>query len=331
MHPAGAVHGNGVHARLPSAPLHLLARRSAIAEVSQSPTPGAAIELKSAQFGQCLIDQLLPQTRDNQSTLTLDLLVAAHSAPSANSPAIVLAVSGDDNLNSDLPDKYTVNRLLPFEHATDCPCRRAVSLNLQSPPSAATKPIKVASVVIPYHAPSGRHLITRRTETLSVFPRAWVFPGGVVDEHESPINAGIRELHEECNLVVTEADLQPLCIWESAYPTEDMKAEYPRAHHCIVYYVASINDGNEKPPATDCNAAEVDCALWLSAEQLQMLSKQGSESTEQWPTTDCDKHITASEVCGSYPNRHGSGVGKGHLFAIRTLLEYGRQQQSTNR
>lgn len=47
-------------------------------------------------------------------------------------------------------------------------------------------------------------LLTRRADTMSFFRRAWVIPGGHVDPGEHLEEAALRELHEECGLLVKD-------------------------------------------------------------------------------------------------------------------------------
>ncbi len=47
----------------------------------------------------------------------------------------------------------------------------------------------------------GSVLLTRRADKMT-FSRAWVCPGGHVDLNESLEVAALRELHEECGILV---------------------------------------------------------------------------------------------------------------------------------
>ena len=51
------------------------------------------------------------------------------------------------------------------------------------------------------------------------FPGCWVMPGGSLDPGETLEEAGARELREECGVDVAPADLTPLAMWESTFPT----------------------------------------------------------------------------------------------------------------
>lgn len=50
-------------------------------------------------------------------------------------------------------------------------------------------------------------LLTKRALTLRAHPGQWAFPGGTVHEGESPLDAGLRELHEEVGMELTPSAL----------------------------------------------------------------------------------------------------------------------------
>ncbi len=66
--------------------------------------------------------------------------------------------------------------------------------------------------------PDGRVLIAKRPEGKSM-AGLWEFPGGKVDQGETPEAALIRELGEELGIDVTEACLAPLTFASHAYET----------------------------------------------------------------------------------------------------------------
>ncbi len=64
---------------------------------------------------------------------------------------------------------------------------------------------------------AGQILLTQRPEGKSL-AGLWEFPGGKVDAGEIPVQALIRELHEEIGIDVAADDLLPLTFVEYHYP-----------------------------------------------------------------------------------------------------------------
>lgn len=61
---------------------------------------------------------------------------------------------------------------------------------------------RVAAMVV---LDDGKFLILKRSDSSSS-PGLWNFPGGGIEEDETPMEAAIRELHEEAGIVVEEDD-----------------------------------------------------------------------------------------------------------------------------
>jgi 8-oxo-dGTP diphosphatase len=64
--------------------------------------------------------------------------------------------------------------------------------------------------------PDGRVLLAQRPEGKSM-AGLWEFPGGKVEDGESPEAALIRELHEELGIETWASCLAPLCFASHAY------------------------------------------------------------------------------------------------------------------
>ena len=64
-------------------------------------------------------------------------------------------------------------------------------------------PVKTTSAaVVVLFDHLGRALLTRRAGHLRKFPGQWVFPGGVVEKHESLEEGAVREVFEETGLTI---------------------------------------------------------------------------------------------------------------------------------
>lgn len=56
-----------------------------------------------------------------------------------------------------------------------------------------------------------RFLIVRRSSTAPWMPLKWSLPGGTIEEGEGPLDAGVREVYEEVDLV-----LEPAAVRQAA-------------------------------------------------------------------------------------------------------------------
>jgi 8-oxo-dGTP diphosphatase len=61
------------------------------------------------------------------------------------------------------------------------------------------KTVKIAACFLLQDC-NGETLMTRRSDSKSSFPRAWVLPGGHIEPGETIEEAAIRELREECGV-----------------------------------------------------------------------------------------------------------------------------------
>ena len=69
-------------------------------------------------------------------------------------------------------------------------------------------PIPAASVIVLRDEPL-EVLLLRRNEKSSFVPNAWVFPGGIIEDDETPEAAAVRETREEAGL---DVDMQSLVV-----------------------------------------------------------------------------------------------------------------------
>lgn len=93
--------------------------------------------------------------------------------------------------------------------------RRLANFTRWAPPTAPLKHAAVAITIVP-HAQTAGFLLTRRAPRLNAHAGQWALPGGRIDKGETTIEAALRELHEEINLVAQASDVLGML---DPYPT----------------------------------------------------------------------------------------------------------------
>ena len=102
----------------------------------------------------------------------------------------------------------------------------------------------------------GRVLTISRTET----PDEQSLPGGIVEVGESEVNAGIRELYEECGVRADEA----YCAWDGCGDGKPLTEDGRTVHVCVVTQWTGLPHAGEM--GTRC--------MWLTPEALVAQSKK---------------------------------------------------------
>ncbi|KAF4521257.1 hypothetical protein B566_EDAN008458 [Ephemera danica] len=140
-----------------------------------------------------------------------------------------------------------------LHHSPECPVGNLSEDDISSIPSEiAGRGIDVAVSVL-VESKDSLILMTKRPEHMRTFPRAWVPPGGHIEQKESLIEAGLRELKEETGLSVSsDATIEVLCLWESVYPVM-LGFGTPVRHHVVL------------------DPEEVQACAWLSPEAVRFL------------------------------------------------------------
>ncbi|CAE7332771.1 nudt17, partial [Symbiodinium pilosum] len=234
-------------------------------------------------------------------------------------------------------------------HSVQCPVAELAARGVTLPPRAPN--VKLAVVVFPQDR-EGRLLVTQRAAHMRTFPRCWVFPGGGVDEGEALAVAASRELVEETGLSVTPSSLQPLCLWESVFPTSVegcIEAGQVKGHSVTVFLEALLDPataGNVVLQSSECERCAWVSLQWLmdlhSPSAFEVADGHGTELPllNGWQVVRTEEEseataaalkeckIEATQLSGIYPNAVGEGIGQGHLFALSVL--WSKRLESSN-
>ena len=132
-------------------------------------------------------------------------------------------------------------------------------------------------------AQAGRYevmLITRKKET---FHGKLAFPGGHIDYNEDPVDACLRELEEECNVV----GANPVLLTVKGKPGRD-----PRYHMISIVYLVEV-DPASVPQAQD----DALSAAWYDLGEVLQTPDQFAFDHHEILLELCDKH---SEKYGQF-------------------------------
>jgi 8-oxo-dGTP pyrophosphatase MutT (NUDIX family) len=197
-------------------------------------------------------------------------------------------------------------------------------------------------VVAAVSDPRGRILLTRRAAHMRSFPRAWVMPGGGLEEGESLTDCLVREVKEETGVDVDRGTVSPFCLWESCYPTCGMECLEAgsgiTAHYLVVFCTARTTekDLSKLQEQVGLDEQETDMAVWLSADNfilsldyplggvddigsISSIVPSSSFSKESDAAT-CDD-LNLDDLCGIYPRGTDmKGIAQGNLFMLQELL-----------
>lgn len=137
--------------------------------------------------------------------------------------------------------------------------RTAASAASRSRAFFATLPRKVVAAAVVCTDDDGRMLIVHDT-----FKRQWVLPGGVVDAHEDPRTAAVREAWEEAGVRVTAAEVAG--VFSASWPDR------------IVLLYRARPDGPIQAGHRPVHAHEIDDVAWLPMDEaLRMLAHDVAE------------------------------------------------------
>jgi 8-oxo-dGTP pyrophosphatase MutT (NUDIX family) len=106
----------------------------------------------------------------------------------------------------------------PFDHATRRNIAARCAAFARLPPADPVPALKRAAVAVALTEATGGTalLLTLRASGLRAHSNQWALPGGRCDEGETPVEAALRELHEELGLELGAGDVLGLL---DDYPT----------------------------------------------------------------------------------------------------------------
>eukprot|EP01095_Lingulamoeba_sp_RSL-Kostka_P015159 TRINITY_DN687_c1_g1_i1.p1 TRINITY_DN687_c1_g1~~TRINITY_DN687_c1_g1_i1.p1 ORF type:complete len:404 (-),score=127.28 TRINITY_DN687_c1_g1_i1:48-1259(-) len=241
---------------------------------------------------------------------------------------------------------------IPLGHAIRCPPKELHDKNID-PHSTNPNLINIKSACcvlaerINPETNKKEILLTRRKSTMT-FPNVWVIPGGHVDKGESLEEAAIRELKEECSIEVSqellhsssfaklESDIEkeksyhiePICLWESAYPPR-LEVGPLKRQHLIAYYVVHLEDKLDTSNL-EFQEDEIGGAAWLNEDQIRYILSHfkqffenggffDSDSSDYYPLSEEDKMINVMEWQEHEDNQPSTLVTK--IYNIDTLCQ----------
>lgn len=214
---------------------------------------------------------------------------------------------------------------LPLMHSPDCPC--LAYFRKEGQMFERHKTLKLCACAIVESA-DARLLLTRRDACMKFFAKAWVFPGGHVEQGESVEQAVLREVREETGLAFEfqeghaslegqNCTCQPFLLYESVFPSL-LEAGLPQSQSLIVFYHIQLKQAAASLEVL--NSSEVDVSTWLSHREMQQVFEAQPGQVPGIPRDSAACSVDFAQLSGSSPNALGEGLGRAHALALRFLL-----------
>ena len=223
---------------------------------------------------------------------------------------------------------------IPFRHFERCPIKFISEVQRQSLPEDVVERNVGAAVSILLESNDGMVLVTRRSSTMRTFPNVWVPPGGKIDkEDDSLLDAGLRELKEETGLDFNQCNLQksqPICMWESVFPTSLEDGE-PRRHDVVVYLHVRVNQSSQELQGKlIMEPMEVDACMWLDTKLVELaVTSKNDIKVEEFviyklnPDYSCEMVKKSTDLLRKRygDQKHHERLSSGTIFALQNWLK----------
>ncbi|RUS81612.1 hypothetical protein EGW08_010625 [Elysia chlorotica] len=180
--------------------------------------------------------------------------------------------------------KFAESTEVFVKHPSFCPVLHiSQELIAKLPEDIFMRGVDVGAAVV-LESCDGSILLIRRARHLRIFPGLWVPPGGHVEENETLLEAGLRELREETGLQLSPKDcvegkVELLALWESVFPPK-LSVGLPKRHHIVVYFHARLVKGLTASVLEDrlkFDPGEVDACAWLDRNLVTFIANCDDE------------------------------------------------------
>lgn len=222
---------------------------------------------EKAHFTQCIIDYIDKLSKDGVCQGMVEL---------KNNKLYISSVKGE------------TKNAVKFKHPPFCPIHHLSEENKASLPSEIySRGIDCGAAVI-LESGDGMVFLTRRGDNLRTFPGIWVPPGGHIEQNETLLEAGLRELKEETGLHITPDmchldTVHILAVWESVFPPK-LSLGQSKRHHAVVYLHAKLKSrytSGKLNEEVKIDPAEVGACAWFDRSKVKAIVAAREEGRQQ--------------------------------------------------